>query len=83
MISCESCAEGAVLEWDLDRTAASLVLALVDVELARFGSARTSELLSPLPPVWLARIAADGLNAPEITPDRILETLVERAGLRV
>ncbi|HEY1654702.1 MAG TPA: hypothetical protein VGF86_06290 [Candidatus Tumulicola sp.] len=82
--SCEPCRNaGAAIEWDLDRTRAGVVLGLVDVELGRFASGRTAELLTPLTPAWTARIAADGLAAPEIGPDRILETLIERAGLRV
>lgn len=82
--SCEPCAgDGLAIEWDLDVTSAAAVLQLVDVELARFASGRTAELLSPLPPEWIARIAADGLKAPEISPERTLETLVQRAGLHV
>lgn len=81
---CEACGgDGVAIEWDLEVTPAAVVLGLVDVELARFAAGRTAELLSPLPPAWIARIAADGLRAPEISPDRMLETLVQRAGLHV
>ncbi|MEO6835917.1 MAG: hypothetical protein ABI231_08435, partial [Candidatus Tumulicola sp.] len=82
--TCEPCPQGgAIVEWDLERSPAAVVLGVLDVELARFSSGRAAELLTPLPPAWIARIAADGLKAPDISQDRVLETLVERAGLRV
>lgn len=82
--ACEPCGGGGVaIDWDLEVTPAAIVLGVVDVELARFASGRTAELLSPLPPPWVAKIAADGLQAPEISPGRTLETLVQRAGLHV
>jgi hypothetical protein len=81
--SCESYdGSAAIVEWDMDRTPAQLVLDLIDVECARFGGGRTAALLSPLPQAWVARLAAAGLRAPEIVPERILDVLVERAGLR-
>lgn len=81
--SCEPCPNGgAVVEWDLETTPAAVVLGLIDVELARFAAGRTIELLTPLPPAWTARIAADGLRTPEISSARILETLLDGAGLR-
>jgi hypothetical protein len=80
--SCRSCAGGgAALEWDLTLTPAALVLDLIDTELARFRSGRVNELLTPLPPEWTARIAAEGLRTPDISPERTLETLLERSGL--
>jgi hypothetical protein len=60
-----------------------LVFDLIDTELDRFHSGRRTELLTPLTETWLAKIAADGLQCPEIAPDRILETLVAKAGLDV
>jgi hypothetical protein len=81
MRACDPCGGGIALEWDLTVTPASLVMDLADAELARFRSGRTNELLTPLPPDWIARIAADGLRTPEIAPERTLETLLERAGL--
>jgi hypothetical protein len=60
-------------------TQPSFVLRIVDVELERFHGYRRTHLLSPLPPDAIARIAAVGLQAPEISPDRILEALLERA----
>jgi hypothetical protein len=69
-----------VIEWDLDRTPVALVLDLIDAELDRFHSGRTTELLTPLSQAWMARIASDGLQCPDIQPDRILETLLTQAG---
>lgn len=66
-----------IVEWNLDRTGVALVLGLIDVELRRFRAARMTELLTPLPLAWWTRIAADGLRAPQIAPDRILEALLE------
>lgn len=81
VIAATSCDGGVVVEWDPRRTAAAVVYDLVDVELRRFGGGRTAELLAPLPDDVIARVAAEGLQAPEISPDRELETLVKRAGL--
>jgi hypothetical protein len=83
VIGCRASGGAAVLEWDLDRTPATLVLDLIDTELDRFHSGRRIELLTPLTETWLAKIAADGLHCPEIASDRILETLVTKAGLDV
>ncbi|MGZ3498783.1 MAG: hypothetical protein ACXWNK_09330 [Vulcanimicrobiaceae bacterium] len=57
----------------------ALLAASIEVELRRFGGYRTTQLLSPLPVEVTAAIAADGLQAAEIAPDRILETLLARA----
>ena len=82
--SCEPCSNGGlVVEWDLERSPAGVVLGAIDVELRRFNSGRTAELLTPLSPQSIARIAADGLQSPELTSDRVLEVLLERAGLHV
>lgn len=81
VIAASNCEGGIVVEWDPRRTDAPAVYDLVDVELRRFGGGRSAELLAPLPEDVVAKIAADGLQAPEISPDRELETLVERAGL--
>jgi hypothetical protein len=67
----------AIVEWDLERTPARVILDLVDVELDRYHAGRTGELLTPLSLAWLARIAADGLHAPEVAPQRILEAQLE------
>jgi hypothetical protein len=77
ILTCEPCSDGMVIEWDPQRTSPAVVLGLVDVELRRFNSGRTAELLSPLPPAVIARIAADGLEAPQIAPERVLEILLD------
>lgn len=69
--------DAAILEWNHDVTPASTVLALVDLELDRFHAARVTEILTPLPLAWWTSIAAQGLQAPEIAPDRVLESLIE------
>ena len=75
--SCETLSGALIVEWNLDRTPARVVLELVDIELARFGAARVTELLTPLPLAWWTSIASAGLQAPEIAPDRVLEALIE------
>ena len=72
-------ADGAlIVEWNLDVTPAGTVLAIVDVELARFHASRVTALLTPLPLAWWTAIAREGLAAPEIAPDRVLEALIEK-----
>lgn len=70
-----------VVSWDPSRSAVRLVMAAIDAELRRYNASRRTELLVPLSEERLAQIAAQELGAPEIAPDRILETLLERAGL--
>ncbi len=77
VLSCEENSGALIVEWNLDRTPANVVLALADVELARFGSGRVNALLTPLPLAWWTSIASAGLQAPEIAPDRVLEALIE------
>lgn len=79
VLACRPCPGGAVVEWDPDLTEARVILGIVDVELRRFASARVAELLSPLPPFLVARLAASGLRAPQIEPQRILELRIDRA----
>lgn len=74
---CERVGDAVVVEWNLDRTPARMIRALVDVELARFGAGCVNDLLSPLPLAWWTAIARDGLHAPEIAPNRVLEALIE------
>jgi hypothetical protein len=81
VVACERSGDAVVVEWDLERTSSALMLDLIDTELDRFHSGRVTELLSPLSDTWLSRIAAEGLQCPDIAPDRILETLIDRAGL--
>jgi len=70
-----------IVEFQPARAAPALVLNLVDVELRRFRGYRKVTLLNPLTPEILAQIAAGGLQASEIGPDRILETLLEQSGV--
>jgi hypothetical protein len=77
VVSCESLSDAVVVEWNLDRTAAGVLLGLIDLELARFRAACVNELLTPLPLTWWTAIASAGLQAPEIAPDRVLEALIE------
>lgn len=80
VLDCAAFAQLMVVEFQA-RTAPSLILNLVDVELRRFHGYRKVTLLNPLPPEIVAQIAAGGLQAPEIAPDRILETLLEQSGV--
>jgi hypothetical protein len=79
VLACLPCPGGAIVEWDPLRVAVRVVLGLVDLELRRFNSGRTAEVLSPLPPELVAAIAAQGLDAPQIEPARILELRIDRA----
>jgi hypothetical protein len=81
VLACEPCDDGFVIEWNPLRTQARVILGLIDVELRRFNSARTIELLTPLAPPWVAKIASDGLKADEMAAGRVLEELIERADL--
>jgi hypothetical protein len=81
IVATESSDGGIIVEWDLDRTPAAIVLGLIDVEVRRFRAGRRTELLTPLPLAWWTRIASDGLAAPEIAPDRVLEALLEQNGV--
>ncbi len=74
---CEIEGDAVILEWDLDRTPYDLIEALIDVELQRYRAARVNALLTPLPLEWLTRLAAYGLHAPEIVPERVLEYQLE------
>lgn len=65
-----------IVEFRPDVTPAALVMRIIDVELRRFGGVRRTQLLTPLTIRAAAAIAADGLQAPEIASDRILEPLL-------
>jgi hypothetical protein len=82
MVACDLIRGGCILEWDLERTSAELILELIDAELDRFRAHRMSELLSPMPLTWWTRIAAEGLRCPQIRPDRVIEELLERHHVR-
>jgi hypothetical protein len=64
------------VEFRPDVTPPALLLRIIDVELGRFRGARRTQLLSPLSMRTAAAIAAQGLQAPEIATDRILESLL-------
>jgi len=81
VIDCTQRADGIVVEWRPDRAGTQVVTGVIDVEMRRFGGARTAELLSPLSDSLLTEIAAGGMQAPTIAPERMLEALLERAGL--
>jgi len=81
VLGCEPAAGGIVVEWDPSRTATTTIYALIDIELARFAASRVIELLIPLDDASLAGIAAHGLRAPELQSGRILEQVLERAGV--
>jgi hypothetical protein len=75
------CDDSALIEFQPLRTMPSLNLNLADVELRRFHGYRKLTLLNPLTSEVLAKVAGAGLQAAEIAPDRILETLLEQSGV--
>jgi hypothetical protein len=79
VVSCERAGDALVVEWDPQRTPVTTVNALIDVELRRYGASRVNRLLSPLPLGYWTTIAGQGLAAPEIEPERVLEFLLARA----
>jgi hypothetical protein len=79
ILACEPIDGGAIVEWNPEVSDARVVIGTADVELARFKSGRTAELLTPLAPETAAKLAAIGLGAPQIDPDRILELRTEGA----
>lgn len=80
VLECTAVEGAAIVEFLPSRILPSLILNVADVELRRFHGYRTVRLLNPLPVELTAKIAAEGLQAAEITPDRILETLLEQTG---
>lgn len=76
VLACHPMAGGVIIEWDPQRSPVEVMLATIDVELRRFSSGRTAELLSPLPSEAVAAIAARGLQTPQMTTRRILELIV-------
>jgi hypothetical protein len=75
---CDCTSDGTrlFLEFRPDVTPAGLLVRIIDVELRRFGGSHRTKLISPLSMRAAAAIAADGLQAPEIASDRILESLL-------
>ncbi len=74
-----ACDGGVIVEWDPSATSVAVVLGLLDIELRRFESGRTAELLAPIPPSIAALVAGSGLQAPQIEALRILELRTENA----
>ncbi len=77
ILACHPFPGGLVIEWDPDVSRAELVLRLIDAELGRFASGRTAELLAPLPKSTIAKLAAEGLQAPQVGLGRVLEALID------
>jgi hypothetical protein len=77
--TCEILDGVLLLEFRPAVTHPNLLVRIIDVELKRFLGFRRTHLLSPVPAGVMAAIAADGLQAPEIAPDRILDLLLEKA----
>ncbi|HTZ54834.1 MAG TPA: hypothetical protein VMB20_07190 [Candidatus Acidoferrum sp.] len=75
--ACDRCEGGMIVEWDLDATPLDVIMNLIDIEIDRFHARRVNVLLNPLPLAWWTTIAASGLRAPEITPERVLEEQLE------
>lgn len=78
ILSCVCRSNAAIVEWDPAITTTRVIFELVDVELARFHSGRVAEVLSPLPPWVVVRLAAEGLQAPQVEPARVLELRMGR-----
>lgn len=77
VLACHAVSNGIVVEWDPMRCPVEVMLGTIDLELRRFSSGRTAELLAPLPPAAIAAIAARGLQTPQITARRILELVAD------
>lgn len=77
--ACDPCQGGMIIEWDLEVTAADTIMNLLDIEIDRFHARRVNALLTPLPLQWWTAIAASGLRAPDIAPNRVLEEQLEVA----
>ncbi len=71
--ACDPCEGGMIVEWDLDISALDVIMNLIDIEIERFHARRINRLLTPLPLQWWTTIAASGLHAPDVTPERVLE----------
>jgi hypothetical protein len=81
VVRCAQLRDAVVVEWDPEMTHSRVLFAVIDAELRRFSSGRTVEILSPVTTALSERVAAGGLGAPQIARDRVLEELLERAGL--
>jgi hypothetical protein len=81
ILGCERTGGAVIVEWNLDRTPYETIETLIDVECGVYRCGRVNSLLTPLPIAWLTRIAAHGLHAPEIVPERVLEVQLEMHGI--
>jgi hypothetical protein len=80
IVTAEIVEHDLLIEFLPARTPWRLVRALIDVELGRYGSiVRRTTLLSPITPAMETRIAADGLQEPELNDSRVLEALIADA----
>jgi hypothetical protein len=77
VVACTACPGGLIVEFDPLRTSPQMLLDLVEIELERWGSAREMELLTPLPDETWALVAAQGVQAPELTAQCVLDRLLE------
>jgi hypothetical protein len=79
VVACDRIGEEIVIEWDPQMTPVTLIRTLLQAEVGRFGGSYVSRTLAPLPLEVVATIASQGLATPEISADRVLEVLVDRA----
>ncbi|HVS45338.1 MAG TPA: hypothetical protein VMS32_01585 [Verrucomicrobiae bacterium] len=76
VLDCAIVGDELCVEWDSQVTAAALITVTLDAELARFNGTRTTRLLRPLGVEAIVKVAADGLGATQLDPQRILEVLL-------
>jgi hypothetical protein len=81
VIGCDVIGTAIAIELLPSITPFAAVAAILDVESRRFSASRKTTLLAPLSMDVLAAIAAAGLQAPEIAPNRILEALLAHANI--
>jgi hypothetical protein len=79
VLACDARADGAIVEWDPAVSDVRVVLGLIDLELARLRGGRIVEVLAPMPGALVAMVAAQGLEAPQISAQRVLEFRIDRA----
>lgn len=79
VLECKRSGRALIVELEPHKTSPALVLQLADIELRRFSGYRRVRTLAPLPADVVAAIAANAMQAPEVAPDRILETLLEES----
>ena len=73
--------ENIALTCDAEHFSASLLRAAMNAALhAHLGASAVVELRKPLDDALIAQIAAEGLNAPELSANRILEVQLHAAG---